>query len=128
MLFTGWGGVIRVFPGVPSSWPDVTVHDVAVEGAFLLSAVRRGGTTQFVRIKSLAGEPCRVAPGLPGPYDVRRLSVGVPAPPWRDLGDGTLELDLEAGDDVVITTQGTSPRLRIDPVAGTGNGNVWGLS
>jgi len=65
MLFTGWGGVIRVFPGVPSSWPDVTVHDVAVEGAFLLSAVRRGGTTQFVRIKSLAGEPCRVAPGLP---------------------------------------------------------------
>jgi hypothetical protein len=58
---------------------------------------------------------------------VRRLSVGVPAPPWRDLGDGTIELDLEAGDDVVITTQGTSPRLRIDPVAGLGTGNVWGL-
>ncbi len=127
MLFTGWGGVIRVFPGVPSSWPDVTVHDVAAEGAFLLSAVRRRGTTQFVRIKSLAGEPCRVAPGLAGPYEVRRLSVGVPAPPWRDLGDGTLVLDLEAGDDVVITTRGTSPRLRIDPVAGLGTGNVWGL-
>ena len=127
MLFTGWGGVIRVLPGVPSSWPDVTVHDVAVEGAFLLSAVRRGGTTQFVRVKSLAGEPCRVAPGLAGPYDVRRLTVGVPAPPWRDLGDGTVELDLAAGDDVVITTHGTSPRLRIDPVGGLGTGNVWGL-
>jgi alpha-L-fucosidase 2 len=124
MLFTGWGGVIRVFPGVPSTW-DVTVHDVAVEGGFLLSALRRGGVTQFVRVKSLAGEPCRVAPAITGPYDVRRLSGNGRPVRWSEDG-GVLELDLAAGDDVVITTRGTSPSLRIEPVAGPA-GNVWGL-
>ncbi|OLE25579.1 MAG: hypothetical protein AUG44_15590 [Actinobacteria bacterium 13_1_20CM_3_71_11] len=127
MLFSSWGGILRIFPGAPSSWPDITVHNVATEGAFVLSAVRRGGVTQFVRVLSLAGEPCRVAPALARPYDVQALTGHRRAIDWRDLGDGTIELDLAAGDDVVITTRGTDPELRIEPVpAGTG-GPTWGL-
>jgi hypothetical protein len=38
----------------------VAFHNLRTEGAFLVSAVRKGGKTQFVRIKSLAGGPCRV--------------------------------------------------------------------
>ena len=60
MLIQSWGGTIRVFPACPSQWQDVMFHDLRVEGAFLVSASRKGGKTQWVRIKSLAGEPCRV--------------------------------------------------------------------
>ncbi|WP_370026101.1 glycosyl hydrolase family 95 catalytic domain-containing protein [Planotetraspora sp. GP83] len=64
MLCQSWGGVIRVFPGVPTAWKDVTLHDFRVQGAFLVSAVRSGGVTKFVRLRSLAGEPLRLKHGL----------------------------------------------------------------
>ncbi len=64
LLCTSWGGVIRVFPAVPAAWRDVTLHDFLTQGAFLVSAVRSGGVTRFVRLRSLAGEPCRVKPGI----------------------------------------------------------------
>jgi hypothetical protein len=64
MLCSSWGGVIRVFPAVPTSWRDATLHDFLTQGAFLVSAVRTGGVTRFVRVRSLAGEPCRIRPGI----------------------------------------------------------------
>jgi alpha-L-fucosidase 2 len=125
LLVSGRGDVIRVFPAVPGAWADVTVHDLRTEGAFLVSAVRQGGRTRFVRIRSLAGEPCRLAPGLPGPFDVRSTR-GRPAR-FRDLGDGTLRIDLRAGDEVIVRTRGTEPDLVVAPVRTDGSGNVWGL-
>jgi alpha-L-fucosidase 2 len=125
MLFSGRGGVIRIFPAVPHAWPDVTIHNLRTEDAFLISAARRGGSTRFVRVRSLAGEPCRLAPGLPGPYDVWSPHGGTP--PAHDLGDGTLRLDLRAGDEVIVTTRGTRPDLTIAPVTTDGSGHVWGL-
>ncbi|MGA8112977.1 MAG: Tat pathway signal sequence domain protein [Actinocatenispora sp.] len=124
MLVQSWGGVLRIFPAVPASWYDVTVHDLRTEGGFRVSAVRRGGLTQFVRVRSTAGEPCVVAPGMPGPYRVRRLA-GDPAPS-RELGGGLVELGLSAGDDVVLFTEGTEPDLTIAPVH-TDDGAAWGL-
>ena len=61
MLCQSWGGVIRIFPAVPAAWADVTLDDFRTQGAFLVSAVRRAGGTRFVKVHSLAGEPCRVA-------------------------------------------------------------------
>ena len=125
MLISGRGGLIRVFPAVPAAWADVTVHDVRTEGAFLVSAARQGGHTQFVRVRSLAGEPCRLAPGLPGPYDVHSTHGGKVG--FHDRGDGTLDLELRTGDEVIVTTRGTKPPLTIAPVPANGSGNVWGL-
>jgi hypothetical protein len=45
---------------VPSAWGDVTLHDFRTQGAFLVSAARTGGSAQFVRVRSLAGEPCKL--------------------------------------------------------------------
>jgi alpha-L-fucosidase 2 len=47
MLVQSWGSTIRVFPGVPSAWANVTVHNFRTEGAFLVSAVRRRRTDGF---------------------------------------------------------------------------------
>lgn len=58
MLIQSWGNVIRVFPACPSSWKDARFYHLRTEGAFLVSAVKENGRTQFIEIQSLAGEPC----------------------------------------------------------------------
>jgi hypothetical protein len=49
--------VLRIFPGTPSAWADVTFHQLRAEGGLLVSAVRKGGMTQFVRVLSEQGGP-----------------------------------------------------------------------
>jgi len=60
MLIQSWGGTIRVFPAMPAAWKDAVFHNLRAEGGFLVSAGRKDGKTAWVRIKSLAGEPCQV--------------------------------------------------------------------
>jgi alpha-L-fucosidase 2 len=42
---------------MPSRWPEAVFHNLRTEGAFLVSAARQGGKTQWIRIESLANEP-----------------------------------------------------------------------
>ncbi|GAA2362581.1 glycosyl hydrolase family 95 catalytic domain-containing protein [Nonomuraea africana] len=123
MLISSWGGTIRVFPAVPSSWTEAAFHDLRTEGAFQVSAVRRGGATAFVRIRSLAGEPCRVIPnGLPGPWAVQALHAPKDVP-FRVV-DGVLEVELAKGEEVMIYQAGTRPDTEVLPVAATPH--TWG--
>ena len=119
LLLQSWGGTLRVFPGVPKAWPDVAFHDLRAQGAFLVSAVRREGKTRFVRIESLAGEPCRVATDIVEP----RLE---PAVPMRRMKDGTLELRLRRGQSEMLIAPGeTAPTVA--PVDPKGPLNSFGL-
>jgi len=60
MLLQSHNNIIRVFPAVPAAWTNAAFHNFLAEGAFLVSAERKNGRTQWVRVKSLAGEPCRI--------------------------------------------------------------------
>jgi hypothetical protein len=60
MLLQSHNNLIRVFPAVPAAWTNAVFHNLRAEGAFLVSAERKAGKTQWVRVKSLAGEPCRI--------------------------------------------------------------------
>jgi alpha-L-fucosidase 2 len=113
MLLQSWGDKIRVFPAVPAEWEDIVIHDMRAEGAFLVSAVRRNGQTEFVRIKSLAGEPCRVKTDLKEPVRV----VGDPRIELRDVGDGVFEIGLAKGEEVVLSSVGVDPDLTIAPLS-----------
>ena len=124
MFCQSWGGVIRVFPAVPSSWADATLHDFRTQGAFLVSAVRKAGVTRFIRIRSLAGEPLKLRHGLTGHLTVL-LDDGTPAH-TDDLGDGTLAIDLPRGREVLVHA-GSRPDLVIAPVAVSEPGAPWGL-
>ncbi|WSQ14545.1 Tat pathway signal sequence domain protein [Streptomyces sp. NBC_01231] len=124
MFCQSWGGVIRVFPAVPSAWADVTLHDFRTQGAFLVTAVRKKGTTRFVRIRSLAGEPLTLRHGLSGRLTVL-LDDGSPAR-THDLGDGLLSIDLPRGREVLIHS-GSRPDLDIAPVTVSEPGAPWGL-
>ncbi|NUR02339.1 MAG: Tat pathway signal sequence domain protein [Streptomyces sp.] len=125
MLCQSWGGVVRVFPAVPPSWPDVTLHDFRTQGAFLVSAVRTKGVTRFVRVRSLAGAPLELRHGLPDGRLTAVLDDGRPAH-TRTTSEGTLAVDLPKGREVLLYT-GDRPDLVIAPVAVSEPGAAWGL-
>jgi hypothetical protein len=125
MLCQSWGGVIRVFPAVPASWPDATVHNFRTQGAFLLSAVRRQGVTAWVRVRSEAGAPCRLRTGIAGPLAVRDRDGREPR--WRRLPDGDVEIDLRPGQDVLVYPRGTRPDLTVAPTPPSAPVPPWGL-
>jgi alpha-L-fucosidase 2 len=92
MLMQSYSGTIRVFPAVPADWKDVSFRTLRAEGAFLVSAVRRGGSTHSVEIASEKGGLCR----LENPFGEAGFEItGVP----RDaIG--------REGNDLVIKTTG----------------------
>lgn len=96
---SGESGPIRIFPALPSAWQDVEFRDLRTEGAFLVSAKRCGGRTQWVRIRSLAGEPCRVRPGIGG----RLRAEGKRQHLFSEVTSGTYEIDLAKGEEVLIS-------------------------
>lgn len=121
MVLTSWGDKIRVFPAVPDDWPDVTLHNMRTEGAFLVSAVRHGGKTEFIRIESLAGEPCRLVTDMEYP---RGEGVAV-----QQVSEGEYQIDLQRGQSVVLTRGGADSNSVIAPVAAEPDRlNYWGLN
>jgi len=116
MLLQSWGDRIRIFPAVPDDWEDAVFHDLRAEGAFLVSAVRRKGRTQLVRVKSLAGEPCRIQAELP--EDVRiQVPYGRQIPVKR-LDHGVWELGLRPGEEaVLIAKEAAEEQLFVEPAA-----------
>lgn len=114
MLLQSWGGKVRVFPALPASWPDVTIHNLRAEGAFLVSASRRGGKTQWIRITSLAGEPCRVQlkeAGFPQSFGVLGSGAAME-------GDDSLRIPLKKGQSVVLLNANLpESQIKVEPVA-----------
>lgn len=105
MLLQSWSdpatdesGPIRIFPAVPSAWQDIEFHDLRAEGAFLVSAKRSGGKTEWVRIKSLAGEPCRVRPGMNGKIRIK----GDREHQLRPVTPGVHEIDLKKNEEIFL--------------------------
>jgi hypothetical protein len=125
MLCQSWGGVVRMFPAVPGAWPDLALHNFRTQGAFLVSGVRRGGATQWIRVLSEAGAPCRLRTGIAGELVVRSRSGRGPA--WRQLPDGDVEIDLRRGQEVVVYAKGTRPDFTVAPVPIAIPGAPWGL-
>ncbi|MBN8218557.1 MAG: Tat pathway signal sequence domain protein [Spirochaetes bacterium] len=120
MLLQSWGGTLRIFPGVPKDWADASFRDLRAEGAFLVSALRAGGRTRWIRIESLAGEPCLVKTELQPVHLRASRPMSVSRRP-----EGLLELPLAKGDWAVLSEEaGADPELK--PVARSGIDNPWG--
>jgi alpha-L-fucosidase 2 len=125
MLCQSWGGVIRLFPAVPTSWKDVVLHDFRTQGAFLISAVRKGGVTQWLRVRSEAGAPCVLRPGIAGDLTVRDRRGGQLR--WQTLPGGDIQVELRRGEEAVVYRKGDRPDFSIAPVAPNGPSTPWGL-
>lgn len=112
MLLQSWGGKLRIFPAVPDRWKDIAYRDWRAEGAFLITARRKDGKTEFATIKSLAGEPCIVVTDIPSPVfkGDRKYKVD-------KLQEGTYRIDLKKGEEVLVHEKEAKPELKIQPVA-----------
>ncbi|KAA3614247.1 MAG: hypothetical protein DWQ01_00670 [Planctomycetota bacterium] len=71
MLLQSHGGLIRLFPALPSDWEDVSFDRLRAEGAFLISARFAAGTVRRVEIVSEKGGECRIQ----NPWPNAELSV-----------------------------------------------------
>jgi alpha-L-fucosidase 2 len=124
LLMTSQDGGIRVFPAVPTSWSDVAFAGMRAEGAFLVTAVRHQGVTQFVTVTSLAGERCLVYPGLNGPIK----AIGKRRFKLIDMGGGEVEINLAKGETVTLYAGDRIPNTTVSPVPRTGEFQPWGES
>ncbi len=120
MLLQSHGDLIRIFPAVPAAWTNAVFHNLSAEGGFLVSAARADGRTHWVRVRSLAGEPCRIAPGLAG-----EMKADVPLKP---LGNGRYGLTLARGEETLLHAGDKPPRPVVAPLpAAAADANPHGL-
>lgn len=123
LLLTSHGDFIRVFPAVPDSWTNVCFADFRAEGAFLVSAERRGGVTRAVRVESLAGEPCRIRTTLTGTIKAK----GARKFTLNEVPGGIIEVDLRKGESVLLYCGEVAPEFQPAPVSVSTQGARWGL-
>jgi alpha-L-fucosidase 2 len=97
MLIQSWGNCIRIFPAMPDEWKESLFYDLRAEGAFLVSASRSNGSTSWVKIKSLAGEPCIIRPGFNGRFITSESSVNI-----MEKEPGVFEIDLKKGEEIIL--------------------------
>jgi alpha-L-fucosidase 2 len=60
MLLQSWGGTVRVFPSVSTTWGDVSFSGLRAEGGFIVSARRRDRRTVQVRVEASVDQHLRM--------------------------------------------------------------------
>jgi len=101
MLLQSWGGTIRVFPALPDSWHDAIFMDLRTEGGFSVSASSSDGKREWVRVKSLAGEPMFIRPNIAGTPQI----TGSGSAHVREKSQGLYALSLAKGEEVIFATK-----------------------
>jgi alpha-L-fucosidase 2 len=93
MLLQSYSGTIRIFPAVPETWEDVSFSTLRAEGAFLVSAERKGGRTTYVGIRAERGGICVLA----DPFNGEDFSAEGISGKIERTGDGRLRFPLDPG-------------------------------
>ena len=107
MLLQSSGGLIRVFPAIPESWREASFANLRAEGAFLVSASRSGGTTQWIRVESLAGGSCGIQSDFSDTQKVVIETAHGPRTPHHETACGgrTFDFDMEKAEVIVIRAE-----------------------
>jgi len=129
MLLQSWDGIIRVFPGSPEKWGDVAFKDLRTQGAFLVSAKKKVGVTQFVTAKSLIGSPCFLQTDITNPKIYINGSPALKSQFSVDEG-GMYKIALKKGETVTFTSvalEKTDFSIQPIPVSADEH-NLFGLS
>jgi hypothetical protein len=99
MLLHTTAGVMYVYPAVPAIWDDVRFDGVRAEGAFLVSAERRGGQTRWVRVWATTPGTLRLA----APFGHRGAQVQSSQGAVCAICDAVLEWEMAAGETLYLT-------------------------
>jgi alpha-L-fucosidase 2 len=66
MLLQSHTGRIRIFPAVPANWKDISFTTLRAEGAFLVSAEKKGGIVTKIEVFSVKGGDCKIVSPFTG--------------------------------------------------------------
>lgn len=113
MLLQSWGDTIRVFPAVPKAWENVSFSGMLAKGGFEISASRRNGKTDFVAVKSNAGQPCL----LKLDFEPKRIE-GIDRSAVTKGADGRWKVGVSAGESVVFYANDVGDAF-VKPVEGS---------
>jgi len=120
-----WGNKIRIFPAVPDKWKNASFNDLRAQGGFLVSASRSEGKTEWVQIKSLAGESCIVK--IPGWSSAMQAGKGKKIE-ISSLGNNEFKVNLAAGEAVLLAPSTAAVKAIIQPVKHlTEEKNLYGV-
>ena len=108
---------------MPAAWRDASFDHLRANGAFLVSGVREGGRSAWVRIESLAGEPCTVI--VPGWQNAVVRAHSGAAPSVTRATSGAFTIDIAKGASVVLAPDATSPLSNVAPVTRAAAHNPW---
>lgn len=64
MLIQSHGGVLRIFPAMPTTWAEAAFHGLAGEGGWRVSAGRSAGRTAWVRVEATVPGSIRLRHGI----------------------------------------------------------------
>lgn len=99
MLMSGLGQEkIEVFKGCPSRWPNARFANFLAPGGFEVSALRRHGRTQWVKVRSLQGRNCV----LSNPFDMAEIGDMTERGRVKQTAQRTLQFATEAGHTYLI--------------------------
>jgi len=123
MLLQSVNGCIKVFPAVPQEWAEASFGDLRAEGAFLVSAERKQSRTSWIKIESLAGEPCVVKHGMG-----ENFRTTLPKERVTVMEDGMVKLDLKKGETVTLYDSSNVPQTDPEPcLIPPADYNFWGI-
>ncbi len=112
-------GQVHIFTAVPSAWPDIAMHNMRTEGAFLVDAVRENGQVKYIRITSEAGEPCIVRTGINGPVAAFGAEL-------EEVAESTYRVHLGKGESAILYNANNPPSdLKLKPVDEQVNETNW---
>ncbi len=126
MVLQSWGGKIQVFPAIPKQWPDIEFYHLRTQGAFLVSAKKFNGITQFIEIESLAGNELIIKTDISAAkYTINGQSIKV-----LELANGFVKIPLKKGQLMQIISHNYSQKdLAIDGVKNlNAQPNIYGLN
>jgi len=117
MLIQSHDGIIRVFPAAPPAWASASFWRLRAEGAFLVSAKRRDGKTDFVELVSEKGSTATVRSDF-GTSEIHVEDVSGPRKFRLNDDKKDVVIETSPGDRLWIWA-GPKPNLQIRPIAGS---------
>ncbi len=113
MLLQSHSGVIQVFPAAPAEWNDASFVRLRATGAFLVSAARKGGETLWIAVESDKGGRATILNPWPSRkkafMQTRSPQVGGAPKEIEMDSNGLLDIDLAAGETILLTPDGREP-------------------
>ena len=123
MLLQGWGETLRIFPAIPQEWKACSFQSLRAEGGFVVSASRKNGKTEWIRIYSDAGHPCRIyLPGWENVFQLQKDKVKI-----THAGDGYYLIDMAKGDEVILAGTDKADIKETYQLPAPGKGNYYGV-